>query len=53
MVSFSQLSATGLTRHLRERSITAVELLAYFEQRFSDLNPAINAIVTTDFEGGG
>lgn len=36
---------------LRERKISAVELLGLFEQRFAQVNPKLNAIIATDWDG--
>ncbi len=49
MTELAALSATELTRRLRDRALSSVELLAYYRQRFEALNPGINAIVNTDF----
>lgn len=42
--------AYRLAQRLRERSISSLELLARFEERFTRLNPRINAIVATNFQ---
>ena len=36
---------------LRERKISAVELLGVFERRHKEINPKLNAIVATDWDG--
>lgn len=41
--------AHRLASLLRERRISSVELLAAYEQRSAQVNPAINAIVASDF----
>jgi len=42
------LSATELTRKLRDRQVSSRELLAHFGERRAKHNPALNAIVTVD-----
>lgn len=41
--------AHELARLLREKRVTAVELLAQYEARHARLNPAINAVIASDF----
>src|SRR5207237_7081011 len=43
-------SATEMVRSLRAREISAVELLATHVERIARHNPALNAIVTPDFD---
>src|SRR5207248_3202608 len=43
-------SATEMVRSLRAREISASELLALHIERIARHNPALNAIVTPDFE---
>jgi amidase len=42
--------AHRLAAQLRERRITAVELLERYRARVERLNPALNAIIATDFD---
>lgn len=42
--------AHRLAAQLRERQITAVELLERYRQRIERLNPALNAIIASDFD---
>lgn len=42
--------AFRLAAQLRERRITAVELLERYRQRVERLNPALNAIIASDFD---
>ncbi len=44
------LSATSLINALKNKKISATELMEYFQERHKRLNPKINAIVATDFE---
>lgn len=50
MTELAALSATELTRRLRERELGSQELLDYYRQRVDTLGPGINAIVNTDFD---
>jgi amidase len=50
MDEFAFQSATELTLAIQDRQISSVELLELYIERFERLNPAINAIVATDFE---
>lgn len=45
------LSASQLVKAIFDRQISSVELLNFYKQRFKQLNPEINAIVVTDFDG--
>lgn len=49
MTELAALSATELTRLLRDQELGSAELLQYYQQRFETLNPGINAIINTDF----
>jgi amidase len=49
MNDFAFQSAVELTRAIRDRRISSLELLALYIERVESLNPAINAIVATDF----
>lgn len=53
MTELAALSATELTRRLRDRELGSVELLQYYQRRIETLNPGINAIVSTDFAAAG
>lgn len=44
-------SATSLIKAIKNKKTSATELLKYFIDRHKRLDPIINAVVTTDFEG--
>jgi amidase len=44
-------SATTLARRIREREVSAVEVLEAHLGRIADWNPAVNALITIDAEG--
>jgi amidase len=44
-------SAADLARLIQRREISALELLEHFEARVEQHNPAVNAVVATDFDG--
>ena len=44
-------SATSLIKAIKNKKTSANELLKYFIDRHKRLDPIINAVVTTDFEG--
>ncbi|HIV59253.1 MAG TPA: amidase [Candidatus Stackebrandtia faecavium] len=46
----SALPASTLTRMLRDKQVSSRELLACYEARIERLDPAINAVITTDFD---
>ena len=50
MTELAALSATELTRRLRDRALGSAELLDYYRQRYEALNVGINAIVSTDVD---
>ena len=50
MDNLASLSATNLITALKERQISSVELLDFYFERYTRLNPQVNAIVTTDFD---
>lgn len=50
MADFAYLSATHLIAAIKEKKISAVELLELYIDRINRLNPRINAVVATDFE---
>ena len=44
-------SASRLTAAIRDQRLTSVELLELYRARVERYNPALNALVATDFEG--
>ena len=44
-------SASRLTAAIRDKQLTSVELLELYRARIERYNPALNALVATDFEG--
>jgi Asp-tRNAAsn/Glu-tRNAGln amidotransferase A subunit and related amidases len=43
--------ATEIARLIRQRTVSASEVLAAHLQRIADVNPQVNAIVTLDIDG--
>jgi amidase len=50
MNKLADCSATELVKNLKEKQIGSLELLEFYFERYTRLNPGINAIVATDFE---
>ncbi|MCF8068170.1 MAG: amidase [Desulfobacterales bacterium] len=50
MNNIANLSATKLVSALKSKSISSLELLEIYIERYKRLNPIVNAIVATDFE---
>jgi len=51
MRNLGSLSATSLINAIKNKKVSSTELMKYFIERYKRLNPKINAIVATDFEG--
>jgi amidase len=49
-MDWAKQSASTLVRAIREKHISAAELLEYFIERYERLNPQINAIVATNLD---
>jgi amidase len=50
MKNLASLSASKLTKALKKKQISSLELLEFYIERYERLNPKINAIVETDFK---
>ncbi len=50
MSDLTALSASALCDRLCDGSVTALDALDAFEQRYREHNPALNAIISTDFD---
>jgi amidase len=50
MSEWASLSALTLARAIRDKTISASEVLEYFIERYERLNPEINAIVATNLD---